>query len=224
MKITFLGTGSADWSPDKRSTRRDYRRHSAVLVDDCLLIDPGPTVPEALAALGKSPADIRYILNTHTHSDHYNKDTVAFLSHAPLIPFSASEERAVGPYRVTALPANHVPGKNTVHFIVSDGTHSFFYGLDGAWLMYEEFHTVKGRGVDLAILDATLGDCPGNYRIFEHNDLSMVIAIKAALAPSVGKFLITHISSQWSKPHDTLVQELAPHGIEVAYDGLEILL
>ena len=45
MKITFLGTGASDWSPKKPETE-EHRWLSQVLINNDLLIDPGPSVPD----------------------------------------------------------------------------------------------------------------------------------------------------------------------------------
>lgn len=222
MKLTFLGTGSADWKPSDKDTRADYRRNTSLLIDDTLLIDPGPTVLDGMQFANKSPDGVRFILNTHKHSDHYSIATVNALENATLVPMRAGEVKAVGKYTVTALPANHAV--STVHFLISDGERTLFYGLDGAWLLYEEFEAIKKAGVDLAILDATLGDGSGDYRVFEHNSLTMVRELKASLAPYVKRFLITHVSKNLSHPHDELVALVKPHGIEVAFDGMEIVI
>lgn len=62
MKITFLGTGAADWPSEKNEKLTDFRRLSSLLIDDVLLIDPGPAVPAALGEFGKNPEKIRYII------------------------------------------------------------------------------------------------------------------------------------------------------------------
>jgi len=49
MKITFLGTGAADWPLERPSEYTEFRRLSSALIDETLLIDPGPQVPAALA-------------------------------------------------------------------------------------------------------------------------------------------------------------------------------
>ena len=51
MKITFLGTGAADWPIEKIENMTEFRRLSSVLIDDTLLIDPGPQIFNALNAL-----------------------------------------------------------------------------------------------------------------------------------------------------------------------------
>jgi len=42
MKITFLGTGAADWPLQREEKMKEFRRLSSALIDGVLLIDPGP--------------------------------------------------------------------------------------------------------------------------------------------------------------------------------------
>ncbi|MBQ9121355.1 MAG: MBL fold metallo-hydrolase [Clostridia bacterium] len=221
MKITFLGTGAADWNAREHGNWESFRRNSAALIDDCLLIDPGPDVPDALRTFGKKAEDVRYILNTHNHSDHYNEETVAYLKNATLYPMAAGETRTIGPYTVTALRANHATCKDAVHFIVTDGEKSLFYGLDGAWLMYEEVAAIRQTGIDLAVLDATVGDVPGDYRIFEHNNLNMVLEMKRSLEQHIKRFCISHMARTLHTSHAELTAAMKKHGVEVAFDGYE---
>lgn len=77
MRITLLGTGSADGWPNpfcdcaSCTTERDEgraRRPSAALVDGRLLVDCGPTTPHLPA--GRSLRDVEHLLVTHAHPDH----------------------------------------------------------------------------------------------------------------------------------------------------------
>ena len=224
MKITFLGTGAADWNFQKHRDIEGFRRNSSLLIDDCLLIDPGADVPDALQSFHKSYDKIKYIINTHRHSDHYSEETVCCLSKARFYPMNAGDVQTVGGYTVTALRANHSTCDDAVHFIISDGNKNIFYGLDGAWLMYGEVTAIKESGVDLAILDATVGDVPGDYRIFEHNNLNMVIEIKESLDQYVGRWMISHMARTLHTSHSELAERMRPFGIEVAFDGCEIEL
>lgn len=224
MKITFLGTGAADWKREKHGTMPGFRRNSSVLIDDCLLIDPGADVPDALRSFGKDAQKIRFILNTHRHKDHYCEQTVFGLEQAAFYPMRAGEVQTFGGYTVASLPANHATCEGAVHLIVSDGERSLFYGLDGAWLTYDEVAAIKSRGVDLAVLDATIGDVPGDYRIFEHNNLAMVIEIKQSLEKYVGRFVISHMARTLHTSQEELALRMKPHGIDVAFDGLELVL
>lgn len=226
MKILFLGTGAADWPAERPEGCKEFRRLSSALIDDVLLIDPGPGVPDALKEFGRDPAKIRYIINTHPHSDHYCEDTAAALTAlgAELVDFQDEDRRyaVLGDYTVEAFDANHAtsPGR-PVHFIIADGKSRLFYGLDGAWLMYDEVQAIIRQKPDYAVLDATIGDVPGDYRIFEHNNLNMVREMKLTLAPYVKRFCISHMAMTLHTDHAALARTMEKDGIEVAFDGYE---
>lgn len=222
MKITFLGTGAADWRFEKHKDLEGFRRNSSALIDDCLLIDPGADVPNALSAFDKSKDAVKYIINTHKHGDHYNENTVKYLENADFYPLAAGESQVIGKYTVTALAANHATCGEAVHFIISDGERSLFYGLDGAWLLYDEVAAIKRSGVDLAVFDATIGNITGDYRVFEHNNLEMVIQMKASLEKYVKRFCISHMARTLHTSHAELAKYMMQYGIEAAYDGYEI--
>ncbi len=199
-----------------------FRRNSSLLIDDCLLIDPGADVPDALHSFDKNVNEIKYIINTHMHSDHYNENTVCYLTEANFYPMSAGDVQVIGKYTVTALRANHSTVQDAVHFIISDGERNLFYGLDGAWLIYDEANAIIKNGVDIAVFDATIGDVPGDYRIFEHNNLNMVVEMKNSLEKHIKRFFISHMARTLHTSHNELVQRMKPHNIEVAFDGCEI--
>lgn len=77
MRVTLLGTGSADGWPNPfcscRSCRTERRagrarRPSAALVDDVILIDCGPTTPHVPASMDLTR--VEHVLITHGHPDH----------------------------------------------------------------------------------------------------------------------------------------------------------
>lgn len=83
MKITFLGTAAATAMPlpfcgceTCRQARalggRDIRRRSSLLVNGDLLIDLGPDVPAACCQYAADLNKVRYLLQTHAHSDHFD--------------------------------------------------------------------------------------------------------------------------------------------------------
>ncbi len=83
MKIAFLGTAAATSYPlvfcqceSCRAARTrggpDLRKRSSLLVNDDLLIDLGPDVMSASFMHGVSMTDVRYCLQTHSHSDHFD--------------------------------------------------------------------------------------------------------------------------------------------------------
>ena len=83
MRIRFLGTGAATACPlpfcrcevckaARQNGGRDYRRRSSLLIDDELLIDMGPDFMSAAGAMDIDTTRIRYWLQTHSHSDHFD--------------------------------------------------------------------------------------------------------------------------------------------------------
>jgi len=222
MKIQFLGTGAADWPKEKDYTMPEFRRLSSALVDDCLLIDPGPGVPDAIEEYEIDISKIKYILVTHSHGDHYNQNTFDMLcsNGAKHIVCNAGDEVNFASYTVRAYTANHGTSKDAVHYLISDGEKKLFYGLDGAWLMYDEIQAIKKYCPDYAVLDATIGDIDGDYRIFEHNNLNMIREMKKTLAPYVGKFCISHMAMTLHTDHFTLAENMNKSGIDTAFDGM----
>ena len=224
MEILFLGTGAADWPKDKDiHSFSEYRRNASALIDDVLLIDPGPFAYDAVHTFGGDAKTIKYIINTHKHDDHYNISTIEKLEKAGarFIPMEKGQTVTLGKYTVRALEAHHGTVQDAVHFLISDGTSRMFYGLDGAWLLYDEVQAIKEAPVDFAVLDATVGFIEGDYRVFEHNNLHMVIEMKKALAPHVKRFCISHMAYTLHTDHKTLASDMEKYGIEVAYDGME---
>lgn len=81
MQLTFLGTGAADWDINAYVPGQPFRRYSSALVNDDLLIDPGPHIFH-FARENERPDmfdRVRNIIVTHTHSDHFCPETVETL-------------------------------------------------------------------------------------------------------------------------------------------------
>lgn len=224
MKLTFLGTGAADWPLERTAEMSEFRRMSALLIDDTLLIDPGPQVCDALQALGKTESAITGILNTHRHGDHFCEATLNALTEkgAKLITPVCGEPAKFGKYTIVACKGNHATCEETLHYIITDGARTVFYGLDGAWLLYDEVQAIKKYRPDFAILDGTIGYCDGDHRIFEHNNLNMVLEMQKTLNQYVGRFCITHMARTLHTDHQTLCKKMEPYRIVVAFDGLEL--
>jgi adenosylcobinamide kinase/adenosylcobinamide-phosphate guanylyltransferase len=91
MRITLLGTGSADGWPnpfchcdscDAERAEGRTRAPSAALVDDVVLIDCGPTAPQAIGAASRSLAAVEHVLVTHGHPDHLDPAFLLYRSWA----------------------------------------------------------------------------------------------------------------------------------------------
>lgn len=198
MKLTFLGTGAADWPKEK--TPGGFGRYlSSTLVDASLLIDPGPCVLSAEKdAAQPILVGVTDILLTHCHSDHYSADTLKALAARHPVTFYATEavrEKVpdvpgltyvpitpfvpftVGDYEILPLPGNHstaIKEEQPVVYVITRDEKCLFYGLDGAWLQNKTFNTMKKYAFDAMVWDCTSGDVEGEFRIFEHNTIPML--------------------------------------------------
>ena len=222
MKLTFLGTGAADWCLAIREGKKVTRRYSSVIIDDELVIDSGPGVLDALKENKIEFSSVKYVLNTHDHDDHMNRDNLKVLTNCGA-QFINTEKPGVykfGKYTVEAVKANHAI--SCVHFLISDGESVLFYGLDGAWITYEEYEAIQRQKVDLGVFDATIGFVDGDVRIFEHNNLNMVIEMKKTLCANIDKFCISHMAYTLHDDHEKLSRDMKKYDIDVAYDGMTI--
>ena len=221
MKILFLGTGAADF-PEDKSGVEGFRRTSSALIDDTILIDPGPWVLDAIEEYKVDATKIKYILNTHLHSDHYCQETVDFLisQGAKFIETRDKDVFRLDNYEIEAYKGNHTI--EVCHFIIKSGETCMFYGLDGAWLQYEEICAIWKSKPDLAVFDATVGFVEKDWRVFEHNNLNMVIEMKKSIDTDIKRYVISHMAYTLHTDHKTLAKEMEKHGIITAYDGMEI--
>ncbi len=137
MKLTFLGTGAADWDINAYAPGEPFRRFSSALVDRDFLIDPGPHIFHYATEAGEPGllAGVKNIIVTHSHYDHFSPETVARLclgrdctlwanaacrrkliralgeeaaSGISFVETALGQDYAVGDYKVTPLPAIHV--------------------------------------------------------------------------------------------------------------------
>ena len=225
MKIQFLGTGAADWK-GVPSSFPGYRFFSSALIDDTLLIDPGPDVFLSSEKFGISLSKVKWIINTHRHDDHFSAETLDKLTAmgAMFVDFNICDSKSLGKYQIKSLEANHATCPGSKHFMIDDGEKKLYYALDSCWLLYDEYCLLKDEGADMIVLDATIGDVPGDYRIFEHNNLNMVREMKQTLKPYIKRFVISHMALTLHESHERLVENMSRDDIEVAYDGLVLTI
>ena len=86
MRLTFLGTAAAEGYPAlwcrcerclvaRQRGGRNLRFRASVLINDDLLIDPGPDVLASAVRLGIDLAPVQACLVTHPHTDHLEAST-----------------------------------------------------------------------------------------------------------------------------------------------------
>ena len=255
MQYTFLGTGAADFSPLLERELADQldknaRRSSSLLINGELLIDCGPHTVRSAELLGVNQSEIRNLLITHLHADHFAPDVIQTLAQGkktlhvwhcegapvpeiegvtyhPLRPF---ETYTVERYHITALPANHTGFP--VHYSVTESAagkereKKLFYGCDGAWFLNETFYWLWNQLYDIFILDGTVGDTLGDFRMAEHNSIPMIrlmlpsLQKQGVIGPHTRVYL-SHIARTLHTGHEELTALLSKDGLLAAYDGLE---
>ncbi len=250
MKVSFLGTGAAEGIPcfschcprceaARTQGGKERRRRSALLIsgrDIQLLVDTPPEISGMLDQEGFS--SISTILLSHEHYDHVGGLTEfeywcnrvlhvfagydvlpqirftprlsamalssVFYSHAPLV---------FGSLRVTPFKVmHHVP---CYGFLFEEDGKRVVYYSDSSQML-SEFHLGLLAEADVAIFHTPA---------FEHtaHHISVQELVELLVRYPTRQPVITHISHH-NRLHKELVEELTPHNVIVAYDGLEIEL
>jgi phosphoribosyl 1,2-cyclic phosphodiesterase len=142
---------------------------------------------------------------------------------------AAGERFEVGPYDVTAVPASHGEVAETpLLYVVSDAGRTLFYATDTGVFSADAWATlrkVRDRGTrfDLVVLDESMG---AERQYAHHLNIPEAIEHIARLRDERllalrARVFVTHLLHT-NPPHDELAALLAPHGIEVPYDGLVV--
>ena len=139
-------------------------------------------------------------------------------------PFAVGHAFETHGWTVTPLLANHVDDlydNLPVHYLVEGKRTNFLYALDGAWLTKKARNALQGKHLDTIVWDATV-ERPGDYRIFEHNDFTMIQTMVKALVDAEIVNAKTHLvldhlaRTLWKNP----IHVPAPY--LVAEDGMEL--
>jgi phosphoribosyl 1,2-cyclic phosphate phosphodiesterase len=138
----------------------------------------------------------------------------------------ALQRFAIGPYQVTAFPANHDPTVDPLLYAVESKGRSLFYGIDTAALpeeTWQAFHRHRLR-FDVVILDHTYGpDERGSDHLSAQQFIEHVVRMREeGLLTDDARAFATHIAHAGNPAHPELVDFAARNGYEVAYDGLTV--
>ena len=134
-------------------------------------------------------------------------------------------------FLVTGLPANHDPKYFPQHLLIEEETgekrQKIFYGMDGGWMLRDTFYKIRGQKLDLMILDCTVGDYLGDYRMSDHNSIPMIRVMLPSLRTVEAiddhtVVYIDHLAVTLHRSHEETVRICREDGIHVAYDGLRI--
>ena len=209
MKITFLGTGAADW--DWIKCPPGTRKSTCTLLGASCLLDAGPGVLSGLAEVGASPARVTDLLITHTHRDHFQRDSILAIARAgrrrlrvwgppqalaqldattcDMHPLQPGDVFRVAGMNAVALLANHAVERDLseqpLNYAFLGRGIRLLYALDGAWFCIKARLALKaflgGKTLSTVIWDATCGNTFRDWRFAEHNDLRMIDDLRASM-------------------------------------------
>ncbi|MGO8673284.1 MAG: MBL fold metallo-hydrolase [Capsulimonadaceae bacterium] len=184
-----------------------YRKSGFVAGEPPVPLDiyANPEVTEALELMYPEPDQIRVRL------------------HAPL----AAGQTVTTPdgTDILPLPARHSPGALLLR--ISRGGRHLFYGHDTGDLLDETIEALAGVPLDMALLDCTYGATQHEW--IGHMGLEAIVSsverLRAAGAVTENTLLMaTHISHNSGLLHEDLSSRLAPHGVQLAYDGMSCIV
>lgn len=149
---------------------------------------------------------------------------IRFVTVEPFVPFQA------GKYTVTALPARHTQGEQSLIFIIEKDGKTVLYGNDTGYFYEEVFTYIEKQGIrfDLISLDCTLVNNPvpdtGTHMGFDQvRRITERLTAAGAVTDKTVKY-VTHFSHNGNPLQAELVKSAKKIGFCAAYDGEEILL
>lgn len=254
MEVLFLGTCACDFSAKLKdefldSFDFDARRSSSVLLNGNYLIDCGVHTLQSLKIANVDISKITDVFITHLHSDHFDVGNITAIAGSKtnklrlwvredtVLPKMQNVKimrmkkhiryKVNNGFYVTGLLANHDENVFPQHFLFEQDGKKLFYALDGAWLLHETYYFLKNSRLDMLVLDATIGDYTGDYRIAEHNSIPMI----RLMLPSLKEWgtiaentliYLSHIAPSLHKSHKEIEKSVQSDGVKVAYDGLKV--
>lgn len=263
MEVLLVGTGAADGIPnafcgcatcEDYRVRKELRTPTSILIDNRLMLDPGPESPRQVSRLGQDLIDCRAVLVSHAHSDHLD---ASFLMHRswvtetplavagpqPVVDWSmkwlAPGQRSVdfvaltagdvvefAGYTVEAFGANHEAYGEALCYRISDDQASLLYLTDTGPLPPATLAGLAGRRVDLVLLEETFGTAAGKGD--QHHNLTSfaktVSDLRELGAIGTGTQVVPIHLGHDNPPLAELRQEMAKMGAKVLADGSVIKL
>ncbi len=131
-----------------------------------------------------------------------------------------------GDMELLPLAADHAPGLEPLIYVIGRGGRRILIANDTGYLPEESWRKLEGVKLDAAVIDSTCGFQKCSHL---HQGVESVVAFRrrlvemgclAADAPAVAN----HFSHNGRANHEDLVAYFAPHGMEVAWDGMVLEL
>ncbi len=254
LELRLLGTGAADYDWN-RFGNPGVRGSTSSLLNGHILIDCGVTGLGNLNRFGIPYSAVDTLLMTHSHDDHFQPGQIAELAAArpePLAVYAApaildqlAGTANIAPFPITpgmtfelgdlsviALPANHltwIPEEQALHYCFLSPAGNLLYALDGAAMLKQAFQLIEEIHLDCIVIDCTMADS-GDFRIFEHTDVEMVVHLMKTLknlgvADSNTRVVLDHLArTLWPETETERQKKIAGTNFELAFDGMMIRL
>jgi phosphoribosyl 1,2-cyclic phosphate phosphodiesterase len=136
------------------------------------------------------------------------------------------QKTAVGSAWVTPLPADHDLMETCLLYFVEKDGKTLLYGNDTGWFPEDTWAWLRGKKVDMAILDCTheiTGIKQKNYHMNADTILEVHdIFVKERILNDAGRIYVTHFTHNSALLHEDWECIFEPYGICVAYDGLTV--
>lgn len=156
------------------------------------------------------------------YSQYIPDDKNRFIYHR-MIPFKEIETQTA---IITPLLADHDSNETCLlYFIKKDGMN-ILYGNDTGWFPEDTWNWLKGKQIDLAVLDCT-GGYNNDKRSTNHMCIETVLETKRMfneqnMLKKHSRIIATHFTHNAGLLHEDFVKAFEPYDIEVAYDGMII--
>lgn len=253
MKVTFLGTGTSQGVPViacdcavcLSENEKDKRLRSSVLIEDkgkTLVIDTGPDFRQQM--LRENVQQLDAVVFTHEHKDHIaglddvrafnfkqQKDMDIYASEAvqkalkrefyyafeehkyPGVPHLNLKTITSDPFKIEGVEMIPIDVWHYKMPVKAFRVDNFTYITDANRIEEEELEKIKGS--DVIVINALR-----KQEHISHFTLTEAVELLKELNPK--KAYLTHISHLLGK-HDEVQKEL-PDFIQIAHDGLKIIL
>ncbi len=131
-----------------------------------------------------------------------------------------------GDLAIRMLNANHAPGKEAQIPVLRRGGKTILIANDTGYLPEESWQRLAGVKLDAAVIECTCGlrmpDCRDGHQGFNCTVLFRKKLLELGCLQDDTPVYANHFSHNGGAVHEELVEAFSPHGINVAYDGLEL--
>ena len=128
-------------------------------------------------------------------------------------------------YRITPVRGNHSKPGFAHSYIIEKGGRVLLYALDSGGFDADQQELLRQHVYNAVVMEGTYGlnsAGDGHHMSLQKNVEWLRFFRENGCCAKDFRFYLTHMSPHWCPPHDQYVEIAARHGLEVAYDGLEI--